>query len=251
MGKHRQPDILSRGAKFHRNHGLSDELRGMRAYHVNPNDSVCGLFSQHFHHAVLFATRDRTATGCQWEYTHAIIGACFDQILLIRTYPGHLRVGVDHSRHQIIINLWFFAGDQLSDHHAFLHALMGKHWSTHGITHGEDITDACVAVLIHDNLTPLGSSNPTAVSQQAICRRRPPNRDHQTVKDLNARVALLLKAHTDLFCLFPFHFGSSDPRAQSNIEPLFFKQFKCLFGYLCINCRQKVRQRLKDDHFSA
>src|SRR5690606_19417609 len=95
--------------------------------------------------------------------------------------PGDLRLGVDHVRDGVVVDVAGQAGDQLGHRDAFLEALVGQHRAAHAVADRPHAVDAGVAVRVHFDEAALVQLHAGTVGQQVLRGRATADADQQLV----------------------------------------------------------------------
>src|SRR6187402_2655026 len=91
----------------------------------------------------------RAAAGRERKLADLVSPAARLHLLLRLANPGNFRVGVDHRRNDVVVHVAVFAGDHVTDHHAFILRLVRQHRAAHAVADGIDVLGRRLAVIVH------------------------------------------------------------------------------------------------------
>src|SRR6185437_3144118 len=132
-------------------HALGDQLGDARADHVHAEDAIGLGMRQHLHLADGLVHRDGAADRGEREAADLVRDAGVLQVLFGLAGPGDFRLGVDHPRDGVVVDVTGLAGDPLGHRHAFLGTLVRQHRAAHRVADRPNAIDAGVVVLVdHD-----------------------------------------------------------------------------------------------------
>ena len=242
--------VVGRTAELHGQHAFVHQLGDVRADQVHAQDAVGLGVCQDLHEARRLDHRHGTAVGGEREAAGLVRDAFVLELLLGLADPGQLRLGVDHPRDRVEVDVARQARDQLGHGDAFLEALVRQHRAAHAVTDRPDAIDAGVAVCVHFDLATLVDLDAGAFGQQALGGGATADGHQQLVHD-QALFAFSIGVGQGDFLLLALagHLGLGDLGAQADVQALLLEFLQGGLGHFGIGSGQEVRQRFQDGHF--
>ena len=115
---------------------LANEVACMGADDTATNNAFAGRVKNKLGKALITTISDGSATGCPWEQAFFIGNTLCFALLLGKTGPRHLWIGIRYRRNLLGVKIGFLTGCCFCCNMAFVHCLMGKHGRACHITDG-------------------------------------------------------------------------------------------------------------------
>ena len=249
MGVADARQVVGAALELHRQHAFVDQLGHVGADQVHAQDGVGLGMRQHLHEARRLGHRHRAADRREREAAGLVRDALGLQLLLGLADPGDFRLGVDHPRDGVEVDVARQAGDQLGHRDAFLEALVRQHRAAHAVTHRPHAVDAGVAVRVDHDLAALVELDAGAVGQQALGGGAAAHGHQQLVHHQFLRGALVIgvaDVHAVLLDL-----GGGALAAQLDVQALLLEFARGDLAHFRVGRGEEVRQAFEDGDLGA
>ena len=207
---------------------------------MNPQNLIAHGVRQHLDHAGRVAQGTGPAVGQKRKGARLESASGGLELLLSLSDPCDFRVGVNHPRNGVEINMPMLAGHTLGHRHALFFGFVRQHRAAHHIAHCPNPGKIGSAISVDHNGAPLIERQPDACSIQALGVWHPADRDDQFVNRQSFRLALGI------------HIGHINPLGRGadgaylnpelDLQALLVKRFFGLFGNLLVHPAQKAWQ---------
>src|SRR6056297_2162091 len=242
--------ILGRGAEFHGNANLVDQVTGHRADDMRAKNTVGFLVGQQLDEAVTGEIGLGAAIAHEGELTHLVGAARLLELCLGLADAGDLGVGVDHAGDDAIVHMAMFAGDHLGGGHAFILGLVGEHGAVNGIADGVDAVDIGAPLVIGFDLATLGHLDAEGIEAKAIGEGFAAGGDQNGI-GVEGVLAVVLAELVVVLGLGFHRLDRLHGGAHDEFKALFLQQFLELLLYLAVHAGGNVIQEFNNRHLRA
>ena len=189
-----------------------------------------------------------TAVGGEREAAGLVRDAFFLELGFGLADPGQFRLGVDHPRNGVEVDVAGQAGDQFGHRNAFLEALVGQHRAAHAVAHRPHAVHAGVAVLVDDDLAALVELDLAILGQQALGGCLAAHGHQQLVHGQGLFAGGVVVGHHDLVA---DHFGLGQLGPELDVQALLLEFAGGDLGHFGVGSCQEGRGGFQDGDFSA
>src|ERR1700754_3768176 len=120
-------NILGACTELHSHNSLGNHVCSTRAYHMYAQNLIGCSIGQYFNKTIQITACTGTAAGFEWERSSFIFYTGRFQLLFGLANSINFWPGINNTRYQVIINMWFLTGNDLGNKRTFIFGFVGQH----------------------------------------------------------------------------------------------------------------------------
>ena len=201
---------------------------------------------QHFYHAGGVAQSPRAAIGQKWEGTCLVSPARSFELLFGLTHPCDLRIGVNHPRNGVEVDMPMLASNALSHGNALFLGLVRQHRAAHHIANRPDVGQVGFAVSVGHNRAALVQLQSDSFRGKPNRVGNAANRDDELVYVQRLGFAFGIGVRHRHTFFTGFNVANLD--AQLNLQALLGESLVRLLGNLLVHSAEESWQTFQHRH---